>query len=160
MTNIINIDFLRNALTVQARPSEIHGVGLFAIIDLPKDTVFLKGGDNEQFFISKVDIERYLGIDNDDDDDDDDYENDNNEECHRVFLKMSEPEKSTYFNNIDGYFVPLHYHKRTITSYINHSENPNVALNRETDSWVTLRHIEKGEELFWNYEHLNNEDIN
>ena len=43
-----------------------------------------------------------------------------------------------------------------IVGYINHSKNPNVALNIKAFTggyipWITLIDIKKGEELFWDY---------
>ena len=51
-----------------------------------------------------------------------------------------------------------------IVGYINHSENPNVALNIKAFAggyvpWVTTKYIKKGEELFWDYNTCHGDDL-
>ena len=43
-----------------------------------------------------------------------------------------------------------------VIGYVNHSKNPNIALNMKAYTsgyipWITLKNIKKGEELFWDY---------
>ena len=51
-----------------------------------------------------------------------------------------------------------------IRFHVNHSNNPNIAVNEKGanggyNPFVTLRNIEKGEELFWDYTISNGDDI-
>ena len=51
-----------------------------------------------------------------------------------------------------------------IRFHVNHSNNPNIAVNKGVvtkgyNPFITLRNIKKGEELFWNYTISNGDNI-
>ena len=51
-----------------------------------------------------------------------------------------------------------------IKFHVNHSDNPNIAVNEGVvtsgyNPFITLRDIQKGEELFWNYTISNGDNI-
>tara|TARA_R100001230_G_C5527569_1_gene62621 strand:+ start:46 stop:504 length:459 start_codon:yes stop_codon:yes gene_type:complete len=51
-----------------------------------------------------------------------------------------------------------------IRFHVNHSSNPNIAVNEGVvtngyNPFITLRNIKKGEELFWNYKISNGDNI-
>ena len=51
-----------------------------------------------------------------------------------------------------------------IRFHVNHSDNPNIAVNEGVvtkgyNPFITLRNIKKGEELFWNYMISNGDNI-
>ena len=113
--------------------SKVHGIGVRAIRDIPKGIdPFISFGSNKSF------------------------------------LRLTEEEIKTLNPAVQNYIKA--YYVRTegiypvmlrglnevgIFSYMNHSDNPNMALYKENENellpFVSLKDIKAGEELFWDY---------
>jgi SET domain-containing protein len=117
-------------VSVRLKPSK-HGVGVFAIADIPKGTYVFYGDDAP---IAWIDIDKInnLGIDN---------------ETKKLYED---------FAIIKGnkYGCPKNFNQLTISWYLNHSKNPNMACDKEY-RFYALRKIKKGKELTANYETYN-----
>ena len=113
---------------VALKPSAIHGIGVFAITDIPKGcrNLFSKNvGDWIKLPISDVE-------------------------------KLPEHSRSlieTYcLFDEEHYFVPDYGFKvMDLVNYLNHSSVPNVISVNDGEYFETLRDIKKGEELFLDY---------
>ncbi|MCF7910170.1 SET domain-containing protein-lysine N-methyltransferase [Candidatus Pacearchaeota archaeon] len=118
---------------VEVKISKIHGKGLFAIKDIPKDTEIIQYGGEK---ISKKEAEK------------------------RIYKKYNEAEKDSskgenYIfdlnkkSDIDGDF------EWNIAKFINHSCNTNTDLiDIDGEIWfVATREIKKGEEITTNYQY-------
>jgi|SRR5208282_599762 len=110
---------------VRLQPSQIHGVGVFAIKDIPKGTHIFPDDDEELVWIQK-----------------------------RVLARLSAEERKLYddFCIIRGdlYGCPQSFNKLTPTWYFNESSAPNMAADSDY-RFYALRHINKGEELTVDY---------
>jgi SET domain-containing protein len=129
------LDNLENHTYTRLRPSQLQGVGVFAIRDIPK-------GVNPFQMANKI---RYKTIRC--------TEGDLkyvNSEVKKMIHDFIEPEGKEYYIPENG------LNSLDITFYLNHSKNNNLAIVEDGEedyySFVTLRHIKKGEELFINYE--------
>ena len=113
---------------VMIKPSPLHGIGVFAIRDIPKGTsnIFSKGvGDWIQVSKEEVDAlpQHSKGL----------IEN------HCLF-------------NEDFYFIPDYGFKLVdLVIYLNHSETPNVISLNEGEEFEAIRDIANGEELLVDY---------
>lgn len=121
---------LENGIYVRPQPSPLGGVGLFAIRDIPAGTDPFPG-DNIEF----VEIPEAEIMDN-----------------------PAIPESvKKYVDDIcvyrDGcYFVPKEgLNNITISSFINHSEDPNIKVDVMRGNFVALRDIKAGEEITSDY---------
>jgi uncharacterized protein len=112
---------------VRLKPSEIPdaGVGVFAIVDIPKDVIIFQFDNSEINWIKEEEIKNLPP------------------EIQEMYRHFS-VEK-------DGMLgAPKHFNQMTPAWYINHSKNPNCGCNDEYD-FYTLRDIKKGEELTVDY---------
>jgi SET domain-containing protein len=113
---------------VMIQPSKVHGIGVFAIRDIPKGTkdLFSKGfGD--WIKVSKEEVEQ-----------------------------MPKHSKDLIENHClfdeDHYYVPEYGFKMVdLVIYLNHSETPNVISVNEGEYFEAIRDIKEGEELFVDY---------
>lgn len=106
--------------------SPIHGVGVFAIRDIPRGTKIFRNDDSKMIWINKADIGN---IDT---------------ELLRLYDDFSISKKGKLG-------CPKNFNMLTVGWYINESKgNPNVSCNDDYD-FVALRDIKKGEELTSNY---------
>ena len=113
---------------VMIQPSKVHGIGVFAIRDIPKGTkdLFSKGfGD--WIKVSKEEVEQ-----------------------------MPKHSKDLIENHClfdeDHYYVPEYGFKMVdLVIYLNHSETPNVISVNEGEYFEAIRDIKLGEELFVDY---------
>jgi len=120
------IEYIKNDIYCRLKPSKIHGVGVFAIKDIPKNTkLFLNFKDNVKYKISKKDLENL-------DDSVKDYLDDH---------MMSSPKYYLVVNNKDTF--------DHLKLYVNHSENPNTI--RDNEEYFTKKNIKNGEELLVTY---------
>jgi SET domain-containing protein len=110
---------------VRLKPSNIHGVGVFAIRNIPKGTYIFRD-DNEP--IKWVEKQRTKGL-------------------PKAIRDLYED-----FCIIKNgkYGCPKSFDALTPTWYLNHSKKPNVAADKNT-RFYTLRDIRKGEELTVDY---------
>ncbi len=111
---------------VRLKPSPIHGVGVFAICDIPKGTKIFSNDDSEMTWINKADIGN---IDS---------------ELKRLY--------DDFCVLKDGNLgCPKNFNMLTVGWYLNNSkDNPNVRCIDNYD-FIALRDIKKGEELIVDY---------
>tara|TARA_B100000287_G_scaffold420019_1_gene458913 strand:+ start:249 stop:680 length:432 start_codon:yes stop_codon:yes gene_type:complete len=130
------IDFLKNDYYCRIKPSLIHGVGVFAIKDIPRGVnPFIPFEDSVNFNFQLDEL------------------SDVNTNIVNVF-------ESRYFSPSDGVNIVLNKCNTThYVDYINHSLKPNVVYFYENGkyNWETLVDIKEGEELTHNY---NNVELN
>lgn len=114
------------------KPSLIHGVGVFAIRDIPKDTYIFKGDNSKMVWANKSVVDK------------------------------QEPEIKRLYDDFcvikgDKYYCPDNFNNLNVGWYLNESkENPNVACDGNYDFYA-LRDIEEGEELTLNYSTFSDE---
>ena len=113
--------------------SKVQGVGVIAIRDIPKGTNPLPITTPEKLInLTEEDLKTLP-----------------KEVVNRV--------KELFIRNNEIYSVSsLGLNGLGIIGYMNHSKDPNTALNIRAYTsgyipWVTIRDIKKGEELFWDY---------
>lgn len=113
---------------VMIKPSPLHGIGVFAIRDIPKGTknIFSKGvGD--WIKVSKEEVDALPQHSKD------------LIENHCLFDE-------------DHYFIPDYGFKLVdLVIYLNHSETPNVISLNEGEEFEAIRDIANGEELLVDY---------
>ena len=102
-----------------------HGVGVFAILDIPEGTNIFKGDTNE---MRDIDERELNGLPPEIKQLYDDF-------CVRKGGNLKGP---TNFNNL------------TVGWYLNHSETPNVKCDEDFD-FIAIREIKKDEEITANY---------
>jgi SET domain-containing protein len=126
MRNHGNGRFPHEGVYARLGASPIHGVGVFAIKDIPKGTYIFPDDDDELIWI---DI--------------------------RTLEKLSQDERKLYddFCIIHGnlYGCPRSFNKLTPAWYFNESREPNVAVDKEY-RFFARRRIKRGEELTVNYD--------
>jgi SET domain-containing protein len=117
-------------------PSEIHGVGVFAVIDIPKGTdIFGEKGCTDDDFLEVPEA--------------------------TVRAMPDGPLKQLYFDFCvleDGvFYCPESFNEMSISWYLNNSENPNCQAEAEGIYFTALRNIKAGEELTVSYESYSEE---
>jgi SET domain-containing protein len=113
---------------VMIKPSPVDGIGVFALIDIPKGCrdMFSTGIGN-WIEVPRVEIEKLP--------------------AHAKTLV----ETYCLFDN-DNYFVPEHGFKvMDLVNFLNHSEEPNIISINDGEFFETIRDIKAGEELLINY---------
>jgi SET domain-containing protein len=114
---------------VMLKPSPVHGIGVFAIRDIPKGcrTIF-STGVGEWIKIPITEVE--------------------------ALPPHSRNLIETYcLYDEENYFVPDYGFKlMDIVLYLNHSADPNIVSMNEGEQFEALRDIKEGEELLVNYE--------
>jgi len=113
---------------VMIKPSPVDGIGVFALIDIPKGCrdMFSTGIGN-WIEVPRTEIE--------------------NLPAHARTLV----ETYCLFDN-DNYFVPEHGFKvMDLVNFLNHSEEPNIISINDGEFFETIRDIKAGEELLINY---------
>jgi hypothetical protein len=115
-----------NDVYTRLQRSPIHGVGVFAIRDIPKETNIFGNDETEMVWI---DIDTTSNIDS---------------ELKRLYADFCVVKNNKYG-------CPKNFNMLTVGWYLNESkDNPNVQCTENYD-FVTLRDIKKGEELTANY---------
>jgi len=119
---------LASSTYVMIKPSPLHGIGVFAIRDIPKGTsnIFSKGvGDWVK--VSKEEVDALPQHSKD------------LIENHCLFDE-------------DHYFIPDYGFKLVdLVIYLNHSETPNVISLNDGEEFEAIRDIANGEELLVDY---------
>ena len=119
---------LASSTYVMIKPSPLHGIGVFAIRDIPKGTknIFSKGvGD--WIKVSKEEVDAFPQHSKD------------LIENHCLFDE-------------DFYFIPDYGFKLVdLVIYLNHSETPNVISLNDGEEFEAIRDIANGEELLVDY---------
>ena len=104
-------------------PSKVCvGVGVFALIDIPRDT-----------FIWKL-----------------------RDEPHKVpwnllTLEIQDHIKSMTWCDNEGFWIDCHLDRIYQAYYVNHSDNPNCDVINEEELYISIRNINKDEELTYRY---------
>lgn len=124
LTKKLLLSFLKNEIYVRVKPSPIHGVGLFAVRDIPK-------GENPFRSLVKT---RYYKI----------HESDLADFPTEVAKMIND-----YCSGDKGYiYIPVTgLNPLELGHFINHSDNPNVITVDDGDNFQTTRLIRKGEEV-------------
>jgi len=115
------------------KPSKLHGVGVFAIRDIPKGTNLFPGDDSKLSWKKRSALK----------------------------LNMLPPEIKKLYNQFclikdkgETYGCPSSFNLMTVSWYLNHSKNPNVGCD-EDYNFFALRDIKAGEELTADYHTYN-----
>jgi len=108
------------------KPSPIHGVGIFAILDIPKGTDVFRG-----------EIRRFV-------------------EIPAKEVEGADPELKKIYDDFCGrngknYSCPDSFNNLTPSWYLNHSKTEANSVCDEKGRIITLRDIKKGEELILDY---------
>ncbi|MES2003745.1 MAG: SET domain-containing protein [Bacteroidota bacterium] len=119
---------LSHEMWIALKPSGIHGIGVFALCDIPKGctTLFSKNTGG------------WLTI--------------SFEEATQLPAHSREFIETYYLYDDEKYFIPDHGTRvMDMASYLNHSSTPNIVSVNDGECFETLRVIREGEELFVNY---------
>ena len=104
-------------LTYLAPSNVCSGVGVFSLLDIPKDTCIFTAEQSYKVLWSEINPEIKPRI-----------------------------ETLTYCDD-EGFWIDCDLNKIGPQYYINHSHSPNVAYNKDTGSLYAIRDIQKNEEL-------------
>ena len=119
---------LKHHTLITLRPSAVHGIGVFAVADIPQGTGgFFSEDKSEWISLSKKEVELLPSQ-------------------SRALI-----ENHCLYDE-ENYFVP-EYGFRLIDPvvFLNHSDAPNILSIRDGEDFIALRDIQAGEELFVNY---------
>ncbi len=113
---------------VALQPSAVAGIGVFALVDIPKGQQGIFSNDTSEWIrISKEEVGALP--------------------AHSRFLV----ENHCLYDE-DAYYIPEYGFKMVdLVVYLNHADDPNVASLDEGQDFVALRDIRAGEELFVDY---------
>lgn len=134
MTKEALLKELREETFVAIRPSGIHGIGVFAIRDIPKGTRnIFSHGVGEWIKVSIEEVE--------------------------ALPQHSRDLIETYcLFDTDHYFVPDYGFKvMDLVNYLNHSSTPNIISVNHGEQFEAIRDIKNGEELFVDYHSITDE---
>lgn len=119
------IKFPHSNVYTRLAPSKIHGVGIFAIKDIPKGKNVFGSDNSKMIWVDK-----------------------------KIVKKQTSEIQKLYddFCVIKGdkYGCPDNFNNLTVDWYLNNSKKPNVRCNKNYD-FIAMRVIKKGEELTANY---------
>ena len=119
---------LQSKTYVMIKPSPLHGIGVFAIRDIPKGTKdIFSEGFGDWIKVSKQEVD--------------------------ALPKHSRDliENHCLFDE-DHYFIPEYGFKLVdLVIYLNHSDTPNVQSLNDGEQFEALRDIQEGEELLVDY---------
>ena len=119
---------LANATYVMIKPSPLHGIGVFAIRDIPKGT---------KNIFSKV-VGDWIKV--------------SKEEVDALPQHSKDLIENHCLFDEDHYFIPDYGFKLVdLVIYLNHSETPNVISLNEGEEFEAIRDIANGEELLVDY---------
>jgi SET domain-containing protein len=111
---------------VRLKPSKIHGIGVFAIRDIPKGTYVFRGDDDEMVWVKASSISRL------------------EKETKKLYSDFCVTRNGQYG-------CPSNFNLLTLAWYLNDSDKPNMAADKNYNFYSTRR-IKKGEELTVNYD--------
>ena len=121
------IDSIKYNCNVRLKPSKVcDGVGVFALIDIPADTVLFNDIDPDMNFITWDEI------------------GDIKDEV-KVYLK------SMCNSNESGLFLSRTVSAINVSYYVNHSDNFNVHHDLTLDRYITTKDIKAGDEILCKY---------
>lgn len=131
MTKEALLNELRHETWITLKPSTVHGIGVFALCDIPKGSqeIFSKGVGN------------WITL--------------NIEDVESLPTHSREMVETYCLFDKDHYYVPDYGFKvMDMVNYLNHSNEPNVISIHHGEIFEALRDIKAGEELFVNYHSL------
>tara|TARA_B100000683_G_scaffold113510_1_gene111681 strand:- start:299 stop:700 length:402 start_codon:yes stop_codon:yes gene_type:complete len=111
-------------LTYFAPSTVCDGVGIFAYINIPKDTIIFPSNQ------SNINEKR---------------------EWSTVTKKAAKKIKSLTLWDEEGFYTDCNINRFDIAYYVNHSRKPNVHYERSTDTLYAMHKIKKGTELLQFY---------
>ena len=116
---------------IALKPSPVHGIGVFAIRDIPKGCREMFSKENGEWMkipITEVD----------------------------ALPESSRDLVETYcVFDTDHYWVPAHGFKKVdLVNFLNHSDTPNVVSLNDGEIFEALTDIANGQELFINYKEI------
>jgi hypothetical protein len=111
---------------VRLKPSHIHGIGVFAIRDIPKGTCVFGDDDDAMVWVKASAVKR-LGVDV--------------RKLYEDFCVLKNGK----------YGCPKSFNLLTVAWYLNHSKKPNMVCDKEYN-FHSSRKIKRGEELTVDYE--------
>jgi SET domain-containing protein len=118
---------------VALRPSPTHGIGVFAVRDIPQGCRDMFSKDNGEWIkVPKAEIEQ--------------------------LPEYTKEMIDTYFIYDDNYYyIEKHALKKMdLVCYLNHSEQPNIKVLGDGQFFEASRDIKQGEELFIDYAEVTN----
>jgi len=122
-----NINFINNNVWARLAPSKIHGIGVFAIRNIPKNTYLkMKGLLYEDPEDTEINKEDFLKI---------------RPEIRKIILDR-------WFMEKDYLAIKNPNNDADLQSFMNHSNNAN------SNGYYTLQNIKKGEEITENYKNI------
>jgi len=108
--------------------SHVHGIGVFAIRDIPKGTNIFADDENQMVEVSQEVLK------------------DISPEMKKLYEDFC-----IFKNNKNTMLCPPSFNKLTTGWYLNYSETPNTSFVIDKDNFYALRDIKKGEELTADY---------
>lgn len=122
------LDHLRNNTWVALKPSSVHGIGVFALCDIPSGQRKLFSQDKSQWIpVSRIEVAQLPS-------------------------HIQERIENHCLFDADHYYIPEYgFNMIDPVIYLNHSENPNVKSIDDGNDFEALRTIQAGEELFVDY---------
>lgn len=119
---------LQQETLISLKPSAIHGIGVFALVDIPAGVDCLFSNDKSEWIhISTQEVD------------------------------LLPPQSKALIENFclyddDGYFVPEYGFKMMdLSVYLNHSDSPNLISLNEGERFKTIKNIKAGDELLIDY---------
>jgi SET domain-containing protein len=125
---------LQHQTFITLKASPIHGIGVFALVDIPKGTKNLFSNDKSEWI--KLTYNEVYAL---------------------------PPQSKALIENFclyddEGYFVPEYgFTMMDLSVYLNHSDTPNVVSINDGEKFEILIDIKAGEELFIDYGTIVNE---
>ena len=113
---------------VALQPSEVHGIGVYAVKDIPKGcTKMFSTGVGEWLTVPRHEVD--------------------------LLPKHSKDMVENFcLYDEENYFIPDYGFKlMDLVVYLNHSATPNIVSINEGETFEATRHIKAGEELFVDY---------
>jgi len=115
------------------RPSSAHGVGVFAIKDIPSNTNLFPDHEEEEWFPFSDDELSHL-----------------DEEVRDMV--------ADFFTKQNGHtWVSRSLNNINIGWFLNHGDAPNADHDLKKDTFITIKKVKKGEELLIDYNKFPNE---
>ena len=125
------IEDLEDNIYCRLQPSSVHGVGVFAIRDIPKGINMFGGCKKVRW--SKVPLKKVFSK-------------------NTISDGVKELVKDLYVIDDDMVYFPDHgLNDVNISYFVNNSDNPNVNAIAGGEEFIANRDIKKGEELFVDY---------
>jgi len=120
-----NDSFPHDNVYIRLGCSAVHGVGVFAIRDIPEDTEIFCGNTSKTVIVDKSVVDRQ------------------DDEIKRLYNDFCAVEK-------DKYYCPDSFNNLDVSYFLNESKTPNVKTD-DGHCFFAKRDIKKGEELYVDY---------